>query len=72
MNEKRDGWNVSQVDGGVMSRRLERLPNAQLVANRLRPDYPLKWVAVQLAATATARTSPTPNPGTTVVFLIPR
>src|ERR1700748_2175742 len=31
-----------------------------------------KWVAVPLAATATARTSPTPNPATIVVYRIPR
>jgi hypothetical protein len=35
-------------------------------------DNPLRWVAVPLAATATARTSPTPSPGTTVVSRIPR
>ncbi len=31
-----------------------------------------RWVADQLAATATARTSRTPSPGTTVVSRIPR
>ena len=57
---------------GRIGATIHEVNNAQSVANYSCTDSPLKWVAVQLAATATARTSLTPNHGTIAVFLIPR
>ena len=54
---KEDGWLESRPDDA------DRPHNPQIFKT---------WVAVPLVATATARTSPTPSPGTTVVSPTPR
>ena len=63
-----DGMRAGWMDSH--SQEATQRPNPLLI--QLCADNPLKWVAVQLVAIATARTSPTPSPGTTVVFPIPR